>query len=138
MFRSSFVARLMLMLLLVGGISLAVNSAYRSGFALGYMTSEALDAGAQSGAAASVAAQHGPGAMGPWGMHPRGFPFGLLFFGLLVFLVLGRMMHRGRRSGWAHGHPGPWASGPGRGRSCGRPWSGEAEAPREKQPEDIL
>jgi hypothetical protein len=145
--RGSCFFRFLFILLLIGGVAMAVNTAYRNGFALGYMTAEANDGGQPAAAAQAPVAPVAPGILSPWGpRQPGGIsPFAILFFGFAVFFILSRMgRHRyhtrmahgpGRRGDWNQkdwGGRGEW--GP-----CGgwRAGDGPPE-PREKQPEDIL
>lgn len=106
--------RFLFTLLILFGSWWAVNRAYQSGFALGYMTRSATIANDTAGAAQAAAMPAIPG-YNPWMARPHGpgFPFGLFLFGFLAFMLISGMFRRRRWAGhWAApGGHGEWSRG---------------------------
>lgn len=107
--RGCFPQFLFTLLILFGGWW-AINHAYRSGFALGYMTRSATIANDAAGAAQAAAVVPPMPGYTPWMGQPHGpgFPFGLFLFGFLAFMLISGMF---RRRHWARHWGG--AGGPG-------------------------
>jgi hypothetical protein len=131
MFRFGFLFRLLLALLIIGGLVGGGVAIYRLGWAQGYQTAAVLanKTGTQAAPAVPAVPYYGypygyP--IGPfgYGYGPRfGFPFifplvGLGFFLLFLFFI-GGLFRFGMHRNWAqggqgywHGRGGPWGWGP--------------------------
>lgn len=145
--------RLILFLLLIGGLIAMGRGRYRAGFEDGFvrgMAFAAVDGG--SGEASSGSAAVPPAYSAPWGrgwghggLGPveGGFSlgFGLLGFAFIAFMAMLVMGAMGRRCGAHYGPPGAW-SHPGHPghrdhRDHGRPNPSDEIGP-EKKPEDYV
>ncbi len=133
MFRRFFWLRLILTLLVVGGLVAAGVMLYHSGFTNGY-TAAVLAANAAGKAGASPLPYngylpYGPGYGFPFFFNPFGLCLGIGFFFMLIFLVSGVF----RLWAWRH-----WATQPGMagfGHHRGAAWFRDWEAHHPGQPE---
>lgn len=106
----SFVIRLVLALLILGGLAAAGYSLFQAGQTQGYALG--LAASGEGIQSAAPFAPYYPGHF--YRPHFFFFPFGFLFWGFLIFLFLGLVFRRRHwnGTGWHHGYPPPWVKDP--------------------------
>ena len=137
MFRSGFLFRFLLALLVIGGLAASGVAIYRIGWAQGYQTATILANKTAAPGTPAVPAVPYYGypygyPMMPYAYGPRfGFPFifplvGIGFFLLFIFFI-GGLFRFGMHRHWAHagqghweGRGGPWGSQGGEGKEPGK------------------